>query len=560
SQIPNIYYLLSKYRREGILDILWLYKKPIIESKTKKKGKKTDILESFFETVDISRVYYEESDRVLGNTYGMLVIEDFEGMTPNILAQSIETVKGGGIIAILLKKNMESYEMDIYNKYGNKDEIIPRFNTRLYKSLINSKFTIVLNDSLDVLSYNPNKKEKSMKIDNPSNIIGNNGGIVNIGINDEQRNIIKEFIEIINTRSDDKRIISLTAARGRGKSAVMGLIVANAIDLNYSTIRIASPRIENVRTLFNFIKKGLLFLGYEEKKDFEIEYILSQRNINKIIVKRKYKQTIEYLDPSVDMKINPDLLIIDEAAAIPLVNLKKLLTANLIFMASTINGYEGTGRVLTTKLFNELRKKSKSNEPFVFEEMKLEEPIRYSTNDPVEKWLNKILILDGTPKNINACPPPGDCELFCVNRDILFSYHSHSENFLKDLISLFVASHYKNSPNDIQLMADAPNHAVFVLLTPVYDEERQMPEILCAIQIAFEGKNRNRNGNIIPWILAEKCLKKEFLDKVGVRIVRIAVHPDYLSMGYGTKALELLEKLFKNGMSNSDNNNNLSCK
>ncbi|KAF7675946.1 RNA cytidine acetyltransferase 1 [Astathelohania contejeani] len=31
-------------------------------------------------------------------------------------------------------------------------------------------------------------------------------------------------------------------------------------------------------------------------------------------------------------------------------------------------------------------------------------------------------------------------------------------------------------------------------------------------------------------------------------------------MGYGTKALELLEKLFKNGMSNSDNNNNLSCK
>ncbi|KAF7683824.1 RNA cytidine acetyltransferase, partial [Astathelohania contejeani] len=41
---------------------------------------------------------------------------------------------------------------------------------------------------------------------------------------------------------------------------------------------------------------------------------------------------------------------------------------------------------------------------------------------------------------------------------------------------------------------------------------------------------------------------------------RIAVHPDYLSMGYGTKALELLEKLFKNGMSNSDNNNNLSCK
>jgi tRNA(Met) C34 N-acetyltransferase TmcA len=32
------------------------------------------------------------------------------------------------------------------------------------------------------------------------------------------------------------------------------------------------------------------------------------------------------------------------------------------------------------------------------------------------------------------------------------------------MMALYVASHYKNSPNDLQLMADAPAHQLFVLL------------------------------------------------------------------------------------------------
>ena len=35
---------------------------------------------------------------------------------------------------------------------------------------------------------------------------------------------------------------------------------------------------------------------------------------------------------------------------------------------------------------------------------------------------------------------------------------------IQQIMSLFVASHYKNSPNDLQLMADAPAHHLFVLL------------------------------------------------------------------------------------------------
>lgn len=47
--------------------------------------------------------YYKESHKILGNTYGMLVLQDFEAITPNLLARTIETVEGGGLVVLLLK-------------------------------------------------------------------------------------------------------------------------------------------------------------------------------------------------------------------------------------------------------------------------------------------------------------------------------------------------------------------------------------------------------------------------------------------------------------------------
>lgn len=49
------------------------------------------------------RRYYKESEKILGNTYGMCILQDFEAITPNLLARTIETVEGGGLIVLLLK-------------------------------------------------------------------------------------------------------------------------------------------------------------------------------------------------------------------------------------------------------------------------------------------------------------------------------------------------------------------------------------------------------------------------------------------------------------------------
>lgn len=62
-----------------------------------------------------------------------------------------------------------------------------------------------------------------------------------------------------------------------------------------------------------------------------------------------------------------------------------------------------------------------------------------------------------------GCPPPDTCELFYIDRDSLFSYHQAAETFLQKLVSIYVSSHYKNSPNDLQMISDAPAHHLFCL-------------------------------------------------------------------------------------------------
>lgn len=212
----------------------------------------------------------------------------------------------------------------------------------------------------------------------------------------------------------------------------------------------------------------------------------------RVDIKRDHRQTIQYIVPQDHQVLGQaELVVIDEAAAIPLPIVKNLLGPYLVFMASTINGYEGTGRSLSLKLIQQLRNQNNTSgrestqtavvsrdnkekdshlhsQSRQLREISLDEPIRYAPGDPIEKWLNKLLCLDVTLiKNprfaTRGTPHPSQCNLFVVNRDTLFSYHPVSENFLEKMMALYVSSHYKNSPNDLQLMSDAPAHKLFVL-------------------------------------------------------------------------------------------------
>lgn len=88
----------------------------------------------------------------------------------------------------------------------------------------------------------------------------------------------------------------------------------------------------------------------------------------------------------------------------------------------------------------------------------------------MEKWLNELLCLnctDHVPWIPDRLPHPDQCDVFYVERRTLFSFHKQSEFFLQQMMSLYVASHYKNTPNDLVLISDAPAHRLFVLLGPI---------------------------------------------------------------------------------------------
>lgn len=66
-------------------------------------AREDDPFELFVASTEIRYLYYAESQRILGNTFGMLVLQDFEALTPNLLARTVETVEGGGLVIFLLQ-------------------------------------------------------------------------------------------------------------------------------------------------------------------------------------------------------------------------------------------------------------------------------------------------------------------------------------------------------------------------------------------------------------------------------------------------------------------------
>lgn len=618
NQLPNLHYLMSAADIKMNKSVLWAYKHKLMgftshrqkrEAKIKRDIKRgvreantEDPFELFVSLQNIRYVYYKETEKILGNTYGMCILQDFEAITPNILARTIETVEGGGIVVLLLKsmtslKQLYTMSMDIHSRYRTEahDDVVARFNERFILSLGSCENILVVDDELNVLGLSGAKNVKALPpksdddeltphaqelkdIKESLEDVQPAGNLVKIAKTVDQAKAILSFIDAIAEKTL-KNTVTLTAGRGRGKSAALGVAIAAAVASGYSNIFISSPSPENLKTLFEFIFKGFDALGYDEHLDYDIIQSTNPA-FNKAIVRvnifKEHRQTIQYIQPSDSHVLGQaELVVIDEAAAIPLPLVKKLMGPYLVFMASTINGYEGTGRSLSLKLIQQLRdqqagKKSKDDTNSdlgavggrSLKEVTLDEPIRYAPGDPVEKWLNKLLCLDATI-SANArfaskgCPHPSQCNLFYINRDTLFSFHPVSEAFLHKVMALYVASHYKNSPNDLQLLSDAPAHQLYVLLPPIDENDNKLPEPLCVVQLALEGeisKSSVRNslsrghragGDLIPWLVSQQFQDEEFAGLSGARVVRIATNPEYMSMGYGARALELLQEYFE---------------
>lgn len=654
-QVANLHYMLSKAQVAKRPSVLWCYKNKLSLSSHKQKRMKQQIkkkqlglldakrieedpFELFLTQTEIRWTHYHETENILGNTYGMLVLQDFEAMTPNILARTIETVQGGGLIIILLStmtslRQLSSLGMDAHSKYTSTSSAFEhhRFNERFLLSLAPLTYlngpSLILDNELTVLQPFAVKgkefvleKTETIPLPPPSTTTATSTckDILGMCRTKDQWDCLKMLKDQFESGFEKQKIISLMAARGRGKSALMGIALASLIKGNtdsdsyngngtknnassspYNLIMVTAPSPDNVKTLFQFLFASLEYLDLKEHVDYEIvrgdkdgSHVLRVNFLNFEVSK-----TIIFIHPEDSHLVSlghADCLIIDEAAAIPLPRVQQMIEGRqstdrlsessmalsappkLVMMASTVCGYEGTGRSLSLKLLDKLRTKKNCAGGLV--ELLLEEPIRYGFGDPLEKWLIDLLCLGclksssaaaGSSNNIkdrlmdSSCsdngaaglsvfPAPEDCKLYVVARDTLFSFHKAAEGFLGKMMSLYVSSHYKNSPNDLQMMADAPGQRLYVLLGPP-DSTVTLPKIMCVVQVALEGlisqkevldslkRGKRPSGDLIPWTISQQFQDSEFGQLSGCRVVRVAVDPSLQGMGYGSHALKQLE-------------------
>ena len=94
--------------------------------KKKNKGmndvNKENAFEMFISSTNVRFTFYRETHKILGNTFGVCVLQDFEALTPNLLARTIETVEGGGLVILLLKTIQslkQLYTMSMVKKKKN---------------------------------------------------------------------------------------------------------------------------------------------------------------------------------------------------------------------------------------------------------------------------------------------------------------------------------------------------------------------------------------------------------------------------------------------------------
>jgi len=232
---------------------------------------------------------------------------------------------------------------------------------------------------------------------------------------------------------------------------------------------------------------------------------------------------------------SPDVIMVDEAAQLPVSLLRAMVGrhpgAHFVF-STTTQGYEGTGRGFSLRFLPWLEA-----QPRPVQVRTLSEPIRWVVDDPLERFIDRLLIFDAELSSFPQSPTtfPQPCRL---DRERLATH----ERLLKSLFGLLVHAHYRTTPSDLQRMLDAPNMAIHAI---VIDDR-----VVAATLVAQEGNldpatcERIVSGRfrIRGHVLADTLMTHGGRGEVGefsmVRSVRIATHPSMRHRGLARKLVE----------------------
>lgn len=216
-----------------------------------------------------------------------------------------------------------------------------------------------------------------------------------------------------------------------------------------------------------------------------------------------------------------DWLIVDEAAAIPGPLLEKLVSHfPRVLLTTTVQGYEGTGRGFLLKFcarFSGLR------------HFTLSAPIRWAEGCPLERVVADALLFD----DVVDVTPNGAPEILALEQNAW----ARQPQLAADIYRLLCSAHYRTSPLDLRRMMDAPGQHFAVARVGeklagalwLVDEGGLSPELSQAVWAGY----RRPRGNLVAQSLAAHGGSPLAATLIGRRVTRVAVHPSRQREGIG---------------------------
>ncbi|MBB7067629.1 tRNA cytosine(34) acetyltransferase TmcA [Escherichia coli] len=221
-----------------------------------------------------------------------------------------------------------------------------------------------------------------------------------------------------------------------------------------------------------------------------------------------------------------DWLVVDEAAAIPAPLLHQLVSRfPRTLLTTTVQGYEGTGRGFLLKFcarFPHLHR------------FELQQPIRWAQRCPLEKMVSEALVFDD--ENFTHTPQ-GNIVISALEQTL---WRSEPETPLK-VYQLLSGAHYRTSPLDLRRMMDAPGQHFLQAAGEneiagalwLVDEGGLSQELSQAVWAGY----RRPRGNLVAQSLAAHGSNPLAATLRGRRVSRIAVHPARQREGTGRQLI-----------------------
>lgn len=305
----------------------------------------------------------------------------------------------------------------------------------------------------------------------------------------------------------------LTAPRGRGKSTVLGKLLAIWSEQQNKEVWVTSTSRASVQTLFRSSAKSVPL-----------------SSANAAVNHPAFRSPEQILQTD----RRPDILLVDEAAALPAqhwIGIAK--RADHCVFSSTTVGFEGSGRGFALRFAETLRQSG-----LEVREFSLEDPVRWAHGDPLEQWLNRLLLLDTEePLAGTVLLETGRPEVEWIQGRELAA----EEYRLRSVMALLRSAHYRTRPSDLRRWLDDPAlefglmyscakllGVIVVLVEPGLDER--------VAEAVFAGERRP-SGHFLPCALAAQAVD-ELTQLECRRILRVAVLPDVQRRGLGSALLK----------------------